>query len=139
MEQNKKKSSLSLKVAAVVIVVIVIAVAAFADLTYPRTVLSVPVSFTIGADVVHKSFEVPILNDAAQVQVSVNSGGALWSAEIISGNNTLFTHRAAQGEQTSYNSQWISLSPGMYNFTFATLGAGSLNAQVTVKTKGGFW
>ncbi len=139
MEQTKKKSSMGLRVAAVILVAIVVAVAAFADLTYPRTVLTVPVSFSVGADVVHDNFEVPVLDGAVQVQVSISSGGALWSAEIVNGNTTVFTHRAAQGGQTSYTSEWITLGSGTYNFTLAALGAGSLNAQVTVKAKGGFW
>jgi len=31
------------------------------------------------------------------------------------------------------------LQPGDYNFTFAALGLGGVNAQVAVMAKGGFW
>ncbi len=126
-------------VAVAVVAVIVLAAGGYAAWTYPRAVLTAPVAFTVGADVVHESFDVPVLDGAVQVQVTVNSGGALWSAEIRRGNSTLFTHQAAQGGQTTYTSEWVALDAGTYSFTFATLGAGSLNAQVTVVAKGGFW
>ncbi|HIH88920.1 TPA: hypothetical protein HA344_06910 [Candidatus Bathyarchaeota archaeon] len=107
--------------------------------TYPRTVLTIPVSLTLGADIVQEDFEIPIMDGAVQVQVIVNSGGALWSADIQRGNSTIFTHRASQGGQTTYTSEWITLGAGTYSFNFATLSFGSLDAQVTVTVKGGFW
>jgi hypothetical protein len=139
MEQTKPKTSVGVKVAVTILAVIIVAVAAFSALTYPRAILNFPVSFTLGADVEHQTFEVPVLDGAVQVQVTVNSGSALWKASIISGNNTVFTHGAAQGGQTTYTSEWIRISMGTYNFSFATLGAGALSAQITVMAKGGFW
>lgn len=137
--QTKKKLSLGVKVAAAILIVVVVTVAAFSALTYPRQVLGFPVSFTVGADVVHQTFEVPVLDGAVQVQVAVESGSAIWTASILSGNSAVWTHRAAQGGQTTYTSEWIALSSGTYNFTFATAGVGSLSTQITVKAKGSFW
>jgi uncharacterized membrane protein len=139
MEQTKKKTGLRLKLAAAVLLIIVVVVAAFSGLTFPRAVLSFPVSFAVGADVVHKTFEVPELDGVVQVQVAVNSGSALWTAIILSSDSTVWTHRAAQGGQTTYISEWITISTGTYNFSFATAGMGSLSAEITVKAKGGFW
>ena len=46
---------------------------------------------------------------------------------------------AAQGEQQSYSSGWMSLPSGSYNFTFGTIGVGSLEVDVTVISKGRVW
>jgi hypothetical protein len=135
MEQKKGGVSST----AVAIIAILVVAAAFMAWTYPRAVLTIPVSFTLGADVARKTFEVPFMDGAVQVQVTVNSGGALWSADIQRGNSTIFTHRASQGGQTTYTSEWITLGAGTYSFNFATLGFGSLDAQVTVTAKGGLW
>lgn len=84
-------------------------------------------------------FEVPIFDSAVQVQVSISSGASLWQASIINANgDTVWSDQASQGGQTTYNSDWISLPSGSYNFTFGTLG-GALEAQVSVKAKGGIW
>jgi hypothetical protein len=141
MEQNqtKKKTSSGAKAAAAILIIIVAAVAAFSALTYPRQVLGFPVSFSVGADVVNKTFEVPVLDGAVQVKVAIESGSAIWTANVSSGNSTVWTHRAAQGGQTTYTSEWITLSSGTYDFSFATAGLGSLSAQITVDSKGGFW
>ncbi len=80
-----------------------------------------------------------LLDDEVQVQVTVHSGAALWRAQIRSGDQVIWTHSAAQGEQQSYNSGWISLPSGSYNFTFGTIGVSSLDATATVTSKGGVW
>ncbi len=115
------------------------AFAAYAALTYPKTVVSFPVSFTIGADLEQREFNMPLLHGAANVEVIVNTGTALWSATIKHHNETIWNHLASQGGQTTYKSEWIELSGDHYNFTFATAGLGSLQADVKVTTEGGFW
>jgi hypothetical protein len=123
-----------------IIVILVIAVfGVYAWLTFPKTALSFPVAFTAGVDFTNQEFEVPFLNDKVQVEVAVESGASLWHAEILNQGEAVWNHTATQGEQTSYQSGWIQLPSGSYNFTFGTIGIGSLNAQVTVTSKGGFW
>lgn len=136
-----KKSSRGLKIAVAVIIVIIVAVGIFAAWTYPRTVLSLPTTFSGGLQIEYgKGFSVPILDNWVQVQVSVSSGTALWRAIILnSSSDELWSHNAAQGEQTTYNSGWMQLASGNYNFTFATIGIGPLDADITVSCKGGFW
>ena len=135
-----KKTSTSLKIAAAIIVLIIVAVGVFAAWTYPRTVLGFPVSFTVGAQSVRKGFSIPMLDSWVQVQVSVSSGAALWGARILGGNDTeIWSHGAVQGGQTTYNSGWMQLPSGNYNFTFGTFGIGTLNAEITVSSEGGFW
>jgi hypothetical protein len=121
------------------ILIIITAVAIHAGITYPRITASIPFSFTIGADSKTEEFYQPFLDDKVQVQVSVQNGAALWRAQIRSGDQIIWEHSAAQGEQQSYNSAWIPLPSGTYNFTFGTIGIGSLEATATVKSKGGFW
>jgi len=136
-----KKSSRGLKIAVVtIIIVIIVVVGVFAVWTYPRTVLSFSVSFTAGIQTENKAFGAPMLDNWVQVQVVVNSGTALWRAAILnSSSNELWNHAAAQGGQTTYNSGWMQPASGNYNFTFATIGIGSLDADITVSCKGGFW
>jgi hypothetical protein len=74
-----------------------------------------------------------------QVQVGVQNGASLWRAQILSGDQVIWEHSAAQGEQQSYNSGWIQLPSGNYNFTFGILGIGSLKAMASITSKGGFW
>ena len=121
------------------ILIIIIAVAIHAAITYPRTTATIPVSFTIGADSKTIAFDQPFLDDKAQVQVLVQNGAALWQAQILSGDQIIWEHSAAQGEQQSYSSGWIQLPSGNYNFTFGTIGIGALEATATVMSKGGFW
>ena len=73
------------------------------------------------------------------MQVRVQSGGALWRAQILSEDQVIWTHSAAQGEQQSYSSGWMSLPSVSYNFTFGTIGVGSLEADATVTSKGVVW
>lgn len=124
---------------ALIAVLAVAALVVYAAVTYPRKVVSFPVSFTIGADVEHRAFEMPPLHGQAQVKVVVSSGTALWTATIKHQDETIWNHFASQGDQTTYESGWIELPGGQYNFTFATAGLGSLEADVKVTTKGGFW
>src|SRR4030042_5668875 len=130
------KSKAVLTVAAIIIV-LAAAFTIYTGATYPRTIVSVPVSFTVGADVTTGGFDQPILNDQVQVQVALQSGAALWEARILSGDQLIWEHSAAQGEQQSYSSGWIKLPSGGYNFTFGTIGLGSLDALATVTSKGG--
>ena len=121
------------------ILIIIIAIAAHAAITYPRTAASISVSFTIGADSKTVTFNQPFLDDKAQIQVSVQNGAALWRAQILSGDQVIWEHSAAQGEQQSYSSSWIQLPSGNYNFSFGTIGLGSLDASAKVTSKGGLW
>jgi len=139
LEKPVKKRSRGLKIAVAIVIVIIVAVGIFAAWTYPRTALSFPVSFAIGAQTESEGFNVPALHSMVQVQVAVSSGTALWEAKILSNDSELWSHRAAQGGQTTYNSGWMAIASGNYNFTFALVGLGSLDAEVTVSSKGGFW
>lgn len=132
----KSKSIMAL---AAIVIIIVAAFAIYAGVTYPRTTVNIPVSFTIGVDSKTAAFDQPFLDDKAQVQVGVQNGAALWRAQILSGDQVIWEHSAAQGEQQSYNSGWIQLPSGSYNFTFGTIGIGSLDARATVMSKGGLW
>ncbi len=127
-------------IASVAIVIIIIAAfSVYAGVTYPRNTVNIPISFTVGSDSQTEAFSQPFIDNKVQVQVTVQTGTALWHAEIANQDNVVWEHSASQGEMTSYSSGWIELSSGSYNFTFRTLGAGSLNAVVTVTSKGGFW
>jgi hypothetical protein len=139
LEKTVKKRSRGLKIAVLVIVAIIVAVGIFAVWTYPRTVLSLPVSFTIGLETERREFSVPALHSMVQVQVVVSSGTALWEAKILSEDTELWSRRGTQGEQTTYSSGWMQIASGNYNFTFATIGFGTLDAEITVSSKGGFW
>jgi len=131
----------SRKVKAVLaIVLLAVAVfAVFAAWTYPETVVRFSVSFTVGTSVRTEGFQAPFLHGLAQVRVTVETGSALWSARIWSGDQTIWSHTAAQGGQTTYTSDWIPLASGHYNATLRMIGIGSLEAEMTVTTKGGFW
>ncbi len=131
--------SKTVKIVLAVAVIVIVVFAAFAAVTYPTTAVGFSVSFTVGFDRQVKEFEVPFLHSVAQVEVSVVSGTALWRAQIETNGTTLWEHATAQGGMTTYTSEWIQLAPGRYNMTFGTVGLGSLDAEVTVTTKGGFW
>ncbi|MGB9683657.1 MAG: hypothetical protein ACPL1Z_01850 [Candidatus Bathyarchaeales archaeon] len=138
MGVSPKKSRAKIVLALTVMLIAVLAVAYFL-VTYPRVLVDFTVSFTIGADSRRVEFEVPFLHDYVKVEVYVSSGNALWNAKILSGDETLWSHSAQQSGQTTYSSEWIKLSSGRYNFTFATAGLGSLEAKVKLTSKGGFW
>ena len=125
-----------------IVLLLAIGAAAFsvyAAATYPRTVVGFQVSFTIGADLRKEAFEVPAMNDRVQMVIKIDSGTSLWYAEITSANEKLWQHSSTQKGQTTYKSEWIQLPSGTYNFTFGTVGFGSLQGEVEVIVKGGFW
>ena len=122
-----------------IVILLVAGFAVYAGVTYPRTTADIQVSFTVGADEKIIAFDQPFLDDKAQIQVTVETGAALWRAQILNGDEIIWEHSAAQGEQQSYNSGWILLQSENYNFTFGTIGIGSLDATATVSSKGGFW
>ncbi len=122
-----------------IVIIIITAFSVYAGVTYPRTTASIPVSFRVGADSKIIAFDQPILDDRVQIQVVVQNGAALWRAQILNGGQVIWEHSAAQGEQQSYNSGWIQMPSGNYNFTFGTIGIGSLDATASVMSKGGFW
>lgn len=130
--------AISKSVLGIVLIVIIVAVI-FLGITYPRITASIPVSFTIGVDSKTVAFDQPFLDDKVQVQIAVQNGASLWRAQIKNGDQIIWEHSAAQGEQQSYSSGWIQLASGSYNFTFGTIGIGSLDATATVTSKGGFW
>lgn len=126
-------------VCGIALALVTVVFVAYLALTYPRVLVSFTVSFTIGADSRRVEFEVPFLHEYVKVEVHVSSGNALWTAKILSGDTAVWSHAASQGGQTTYASEWIKLSSGRYNFTFATAGLGSLEAEVKLSSKGGFW
>ena len=132
----KSKSAIAL---AAIVIIIIAAFSVYAGETYPRTTASIPTSFKIGIDSKTTAFDQPFLDNKVQVHVTIQSGAALWRAQILNGGQVIWEHSAAQGEQQSYNSGWIQLSSGKYNFTFGTIGVGSLDATASVTSKGGFW
>ncbi len=124
--------------ATAIVVIIIIVFAVYAALTYPRTVLTIPISFTAGIDQKNVTFDQSVLDSVVQVHVSVQNGAALWRAQISNGSSIIWSHTASLGEQQSYDSGWISLPSGQYNFSFGVIG-GSLDATITASSKGGFW
>jgi hypothetical protein len=136
---NEMGISRTLIAVAAIVIIVVAVFAIYAGVTYPRTSVSIPISFTVGADSATEGFNQPVLNDKVQVQVSIQNGVALWRAQIMNGDQVIWEHAKGQGEQTNYDSGWIALPSGSYTFTFKALGAGSLEAVVTVTSKGGFW
>ena len=107
-------------IALAAIVIIVASFAVYAGEIYPRTTVNTQVSFTVGADSKTTAFNQPFLDDKAQVTVTIHNGAALWRARILSGDQVIWEHTAAQGEQQSYNTGWIQLPSGSYTFTFGT-------------------
>jgi len=131
----KARAKMVLGITATLVAVVV----AYLALTYPRVLISFTTSFTVGADVKREEFEVPFLHEYVKVEVHVQSGNAVWTARISSGDTVVWSHNAQQSGQTTYTSEWIKLASGRYNFTFATAGLGSLTAEVKLTSKGGFW
>ncbi len=87
--------SKAVKAALAVVIIVIVVFASFAGLTYPRIAAGFSVSFTVGVDRQEKEFELPFLHGLAQVEVKVVSGTSLWSAEISSNGETLWTHATA--------------------------------------------
>ncbi len=130
----------SLKIAALALIVVVAIAGGYMALTLPKTVVDFNVVFTIGADKKLQEFGVPLFHDKVQVEVTISSGSALWNAKIADLNGKeIWSHSTAQGDQTTYRSEWFSLPSGKYNFTFGTIGLGGLQANIKVGSKGGIW
>ncbi len=133
---NKKIIALGVTI----LIVVLVAIALYSALTFPKTLVNLQVSFSIGADREVKEFAVPFFQDRVQVEVSVTTGAALWSASITDANgNEVWAHNKAQGDSTTYESEWIAIQSGSYNFTFGTIGIGNLEASAKVTSKSGFW
>ena len=132
--------STKIKIIAAVLIVVLAAVVLYSALTFPRTVVDLQFSFAVGVDREVKEFDVPILQDKALAEVVVTTGTALWRASVTDANGTeVWSYSKAQGDSTTYQSGWIALQSGHYNFTFGTIGIGNLDANVKVTSKGGFW
>ena len=130
----------TMKIIAAAIIVVAAIAGFYSVLTLPKTAIDFNVVFTVGADRKLGAFEVPLLHDKVQVEVTIESGSALWTARIADSDGTeIWSHSAAQGDQTTYRSDWLSLPSGRYNFTFGTIGLGELEANTRVDSKGGFW
>jgi SH3-like domain-containing protein len=133
-------TSTALRIVAITAIAVVSSAAAFAALSFPRVITEFPVSFTIGFEREQRAFEVPWLHDKSQVEVAINNGSSLWRASITNADGEeIWAHSAVQGEQTSYHSEWILLPSSRYNFTFSTIGIGSLEANIKIVSKGGIW
>jgi len=128
-----------LKIASAVIILVLAAVVLYSALTFPRVVVDLPVSFAAGVDREVRMFDVSFPHDKVLVEVAVTTGAALWRASITDANGEVWSHSKAQGDSTTYQSGWIALPSGNYNFTFGTIGIGNLDANVKVTSKGGFW
>lgn len=137
--ETSSKESMAIKALLLVTIIVGAFFVVYMAITYPRVIVSFPVSFTIGADVKRVEFEVPFLHSWIRVEVVVSSGTALWTAKILNGDTALWSYTASQSGQTTYSSEWIKISSGHYNFTIATAGIGSLEAEVRITSKGGFW
>jgi hypothetical protein len=132
--------STRIKIVVVALVVVLVAVVLYSALTFPRAVLDLQVSLSVGVDVQAKEFDMPFLQDEVLVEVAVTTGTALWRASIIDASGSeIWSHSTAQGDSTTYQSGWIALPSGHYNFTFGTIGIGNLDANVKITSKGGFW
>lgn len=138
MNDSAKKSRAKV-ILGITIAIIAVLLVAYFTLTYQRVLVDFSVSFTVGTDVRSAEFEVPILHEYVKVEISVHSGNTLWIAKILNGDEALWSHTATQSGQTTYTSEWIKLPSGHYNFTFATAGIGSLEAEIKLTSKGGFW
>jgi hypothetical protein len=107
--------------------------------TYPSTAISIPMSFTLGADTKQETFEISVLQSQARIDVVVTTGSTWWTAKILQGDAELWSHSMTQNDQTAFQSDWIILSSGSYNFTYTAASLTALALEVTVTTKGGSW
>ena len=129
-----------MKIVVTVLVVVLAAFALYSALTFPRAVVDLQTSFNVGVDREVREFDVAFLHDQALVEVAVTTGTSLWRANITDTNGSeVWSHSKAQGDSTTYQSGWIALPSGHYNFTFGVIGIGNLDANVKVTSKGGFW
>ncbi|MGQ9551689.1 MAG: hypothetical protein ACUVUE_04595 [Candidatus Bathycorpusculaceae bacterium] len=138
MEASFKKSWTKKFLGLAAVIVVLLSVA-YLVVTYPRVTINFSVSFTVGADIKRVDFEVPFLHDYVNVEVFVRTGTAIWTAKILDGDDALWSHTASQSSQTTYSSEWVKIPSGRYNFTFAAAGIRSLEAEIKLTSKGGFW
>ena len=133
-------SSRTLKIVAVILIAVIVVAVSYAALTFPRTVVDFPVAFSVGPDQTKKEFEVPVLNDKVQVEVTLSENSTGWRASIEDVNGVeLWYSPPAEKNQTLYHSAWTMIPSGQYNFTFSCIGSGSLSAEIRITSKGGFW
>lgn len=130
-----------MKKSLIALAILVVAVPGYMviPLAYSQTAMRFPVSFSIGADLKEMAFDVPILLGWVRVEVVVDSGTSVLTANIMEHDNVVWTYSTRQGDQTTYTSGWITVLSGHYNFTYATVGLGSLEGKITVTTIGGVW
>ena len=78
-------------------IIIVAAFSAYAWVTYPRTVVNIQESFTIGVDSKTTAFNQPYLDDKAQVKVTIQNGeqpyGELKSEVVIKLSGNIWQHK----------------------------------------------
>ncbi|MCW4039856.1 MAG: hypothetical protein NWE83_03775 [Candidatus Bathyarchaeota archaeon] len=108
-------------------------------MTYPITAISFPVSFTIGADTKHEALEISVLQSQVRTDVVVAMGSTWWTAKIFQDDTEVWSHSMTQNDQTVFQSDWIELQPGSYDFTYTAASLAALDLDVTVITKGDFW
>ncbi|HKZ88512.1 MAG TPA: hypothetical protein VJ066_05075 [Candidatus Bathyarchaeia archaeon] len=132
--------SRTLKIAAIILVAVIVISVAYAAITFPHTIVNFPVAFSVGPDQAKTEFEVPALNDKVQVHVTL-SGNSTWlrAAVETAYGVTLWEYKPSQANQTIYHSAWTTIPSGRYNFTFSSIGRESLNAEISITSKGGFW
>jgi hypothetical protein len=133
--------SRTIKIVAVILVAVIVVTATYTAITFPRAIANFPVAFSVGPDQVKTEFEVPALNDKVQVEVTVPGNSTSWGAAIEDAEGVeLWAYSGpAQGNQTTYHSAWTTIPSGRYNFTFLSLTKESLNAEISITCKGGFW
>ena len=133
--------SRTLKIAAIILVAVIVISVAYAAITFPHTIVNFPVAFSVGPDQAKTEFEVPALNDKVQVHVTLSGNSTSWGAAVETAEGVeLWAYRGpSQANQTIYYSAWTTISSGRYNFTFSSIGRESLNAEISITSKGGFW
>jgi hypothetical protein len=122
-----------------VVGVLIIGIGLYTFFTYPSIAIQFPVSFTIGADTKQEALEVSVLQSQVRVDVIVATGSTWWTAQILQGDTEVWSHTMTQNDQTVFQSDWIELPSGSYNFTYSAASLAALDLEVTVTAKGGFW
>jgi hypothetical protein len=119
--------------------VLIVALGFYTLFTYPSTAIHFPVSFTVGADTKQEALEISVLQSQVRIDVVVITGSTWWTAKILQDNTELWSHSMMQNDQTLFQSDWVVLSAGSYNFTYTAASLADLDLEVTVTAKGGFW
>jgi hypothetical protein len=122
-----------------VVGVLIVALGLYTLFTYPNTAIRFPVSFTLGADAKQEALEISVLQSQVRIDVVVATGSTWWTAKILQDDTELWSHSMTQNDQTVFQSDWIMLSAGLYNFTYTAASLATLDLEVTVTVKGGFW